>query len=613
MGNYPWTPSVEADKNIRVLQRHLFNYKREKNREEYQEKKIQENKIKRDMILRELALREAAKREEALRKESQEKESQKKESQKKESQKKVSQRESYEHDKSIEGGRKSMNNNMNSNMTPEEKAKIEKAKLEKAKIENEKKEALKKAIAREKARVKALEKEREKEREKARKLAEKKSKPLKVEWFSSECKLNIYTIGLSFYQGAFLFINRTSDPEIIQILGYADYEPDMTKFDLIRRAEMPEAQIVNFDDVLIIKPSITKPSNTYDDYDSYDDDYTDEMDFSEAKAITLNRAFRNSIKVWLGRTDFNSFSKEISQRVKGQEQLDRVLINVYSYMENMAEGRPHNNNILIAAPSGCGKTETFRALRDYFAKALPVMPIYQVDMTSITEEGFKGKDTKAVVSELQTDKGTDGIGIVFLDEFDKRLLPSHDSKGNNINKAIQSQLLTTFEGVRYPDMKIDTNNTLFIALGAFDACRENKSVEIKHIGFGAENEGGEDHYADINRKDIIDIGASYELLGRFGTIVNYHKLSDKVVDGIINGMAKEIGQSIGAYVKIHDDFRKELRENANSKFGCRLLKSMINDSAMEAYLEIQKSGKFNQMRHKRMTIELQGENKYRLG
>lgn len=425
-------------------------------------------------------------------------------------------------------------------------------------------------------------------------------KPLNVEWFRSECKLNKYTLGLSFYQGGILFIKYTSDPEIIRVMGYADYEPNMSRFDIARRAVMPESKAIEFDDIIMIKPSIEVNSDS-------------EMDYAEAKSITMNRAFRTSIRVWLETTDFNSFSKAIKQRVKGQEQLDRVLINVYSYMENMAEGRPHNNNILVAAPSGCGKTETFRAIRDYFAKALPAMPIYQVDMTSITEEGFKGKDTKAVVAELETDKGTDGIGIVFLDEFDKKLLPSHDSKGNNINKAVQSQLLTTFEGVKYPDLNVDTNNTLFIALGAFDTCRESKSVEVKHIGFGAENEGGEDHYSAITRKDIIDLGASYELLGRFGTIVNYHKLSDEVVDRIINGMAKEIGQSIGAYVKIHDDFRKELRENANSKFGCRLLKSMINDSAMEAYLEIQRTGKNHRKSQKRMTIELQGENKYRLG
>ena len=482
------------------------------------------------------------------------------------------------------------------NMTPAEKAELMR-RFHKDKMNQElnEKQAKRKREMEEKERQ---EKERlERERlEKERKIAERKAKPLNVEWFRSECKLNIYTLGLSFYQGATLFIQRTSDPEVIKVMGYADYEPDMTKFDLVRRAVMPDAKAIEFDDVLIIKPSI-------------DVDSDEEMDYAEAKSIAMNKAFRTSIKVWLASTDFNSFSKAIRQRVKGQEQLDRVLINVYSYMQNMAEGRPHNNNILIAAPSGCGKTETFRALREYFEKALPVMPVYQVDMTSITEEGFKGKDTKAVVSELETDKGTEGIGIVFLDEFDKKLIPSHDSKGNNINKAVQSQLLTTFEGVKYPDLNVDTNNTLFIALGSFDSCRESKSVEVKHIGFGAQNEGGEEHYSSITRKDIIDLGASYELLGRFGTIVNYHKLSNEVVDRIINGMAKEIGQSIGAYVKIHDDFRKELRENANSKFGCRLLKSMINDSAMEAYLEIQKSGKS----HKKMMIVLQGENKYRLG
>ena len=303
----------------------------------------------------------------------------------------------------------------------------------------------------------------------------------------------------------------------------------------------------------------------------------------------FDNVYCNIIAQWLEKTTFNEFSAEIHKRVKGQDQLDTILINIYNYLENMARGHFHSNNIIIAAPSGCGKTETYRALKAYFAKELSQLPIAQVDMTSITEEGFKGRDTKAVIEPLMVDADLGGMGIIFLDEFDKRLIPSYDSGGGNVNRAVQSQLLTTIEGTNFPDCDIDTNLTMFIGLGAFDVCREKKSKVEKHIGFGAESEGGADHYEDITRADMIELGASYELLGRFGTVVNYHKLSDTVINEIIDGMVKDIGNSISMKVNITDGFRELLHSSANGKYGCRLIKSQLNDAAMTAYLHIQKN------------------------
>lgn len=49
---------------------------------------------------------------------------------------------------------------------------------------------------------------------------------------------------------------------------------------------------------------------------------------------------------------------------------------------------PAKANTIITAPSGCGKTETFRAIRDYFRKHNINLPIYQYDMIKLgaTEE-----------------------------------------------------------------------------------------------------------------------------------------------------------------------------------------------------------------------------------
>ncbi len=314
-----------------------------------------------------------------------------------------------------------------------------------------------------------------------------------------------------------------------------------------------------------------------------------EMERSERKTD-----YRSCISKWVRETSFMEFREYMSSRVKGQEELDKVLINIYTYLEVVSRPEsisiPHNNNMLIAAPSGCGKTETYRALRDYFKEKLPHLPILQVDMTSITEEGYKGADTSAVVAGLETSYNTQGMGIIFMDEFDKKLIPSYNSKGGDVNHAVQAQLLTTIEGREFPEFDIDTTNTLFIGLGSFDDCRAKKDVEIKHIGFGQENEAPSDHYTEITREDMIELGATYELLGRFSTVINYHKLDYETVDNIINDNLFDIGRTLLVHIELSDEFRQKVHDIANSKYGCRMIKSTLNNAIMNGYLAMKLRG-----------------------
>jgi len=297
------------------------------------------------------------------------------------------------------------------------------------------------------------------------------------------------------------------------------------------------------------------------------------------------------IRKWLDVTSFNKFCDNITSRVMGQEETELVALNIYNYLECMVHRVKHNNNMLLAAPSGCGKTETYRAVRDYFAEKIPDLVIYQVDMTTLTEEGYKGMDTNGVVEPIKPADG--GVGIAFLDEFDKKLVPSYSSNGTNVNLAVQAQLLTLIEGRMVYGSRNgtpkNTQNTLFIAMGAFDSCRQKKAVVEKHMGFGRENEGGAEHYTSINREDMIDLGGSYELIGRFSTIINYHELSDESVDRIINLILNKVVYAIRCRVGLSAEMRALLHRSANSQYGCRILESIIRESAMRGYLELKKA------------------------
>ena len=385
---------------------------------------------------------------------------------------------------------------------------------------------------------------------------------IRVEWFDNPLELSIYELGIYFPKGAFLFVGKNNINDKLRILGKKDYKRDLKKKDVIKYASRPMGQ-EDFEDVLVIEPIIKS---------------TDKIE----SGIII----RKRIEMWLTTTNYKSFRDEIAKRVKGQQELDKVLINVYNYFENIYRGEKNKNNILIAAPSGCGKTETYRALRDYFKSAIPRLPIGQIDMTSITEEGFKGSDTKAVISPLLENNETGGIGIIFMDEFDKKIVPSYSGRGSNVNAAVQAQLLATIEGREYQEEGINTENTLFIGLGAFDECRKKKGIEIKHIGFGQENEKGEDHYSPITREDIINLGGSYELLGRFGTIVNYNKLPQNIIDEIIDDCTLDLMMSTNLDIVITDDFRERIREKANTEFGCRIIRGILTDAVMNAYIDI---------------------------
>lgn len=295
------------------------------------------------------------------------------------------------------------------------------------------------------------------------------------------------------------------------------------------------------------------------------------------------------ISAWCKRVVFKDFYAYMAHRVKGQPELVKVLAGVYTYLSCIAEGKTTDSNMLLAAPSGCGKTETFRALRDYFREEIPDLPVYQVDMTSITEEGYKGADVKEIVLPLVMCDEPDGIGLVFLDEFDKKLIPSYTSSGTNVNAAIQAQILTLLEGrkMRVPydgdEEEIDTTNTMFVGLGSFDVCREKRTVKTHALGFGSIEEDSIDHYDEITREEMIELGATNELLGRFSSIVNYYKLSDAVVDEIIDRNVERITHDFGYHMTITKEKRTELHNSANGKFGCRLLYNDIRDQALTTY------------------------------
>lgn len=216
------------------------------------------------------------------------------------------------------------------------------------------------------------------------------------------------------------------------------------------------------------------------------------------------------------------------------------------------------DNLLIAGPTGTGKTETIRAVINKLN--LPI-PLTIVSCTALTNTGYTGKSISDVFFDLmldadrlfkknpdlyisraevpiQPERRTIGFisevikpktrkydkditrkvlkemcrsGIIILDEFDKLRYSEQNPHEKVYSRKLQSELLKIVEGGSGfsddPDIDIDTSDILFIGMGAFSGMEAVQQGQPPTID------------------EIKDYGFMEELVGRFPLRCCYNKLS----------------------------------------------------------------------------------------
>ena len=299
----------------------------------------------------------------------------------------------------------------------------------------------------------------------------------------------------------------------------------------------------------------------------------------------------SEVRAYVKKTSYLEFERKLKDRILGQEKgIEQIAFFVYSYLKSLADltrgeypNRPH---FILAAPSGCGKTETYRVLEQVL-REIPHLSVSQVDVSSITEAGYKGPDPDVLFTDIRSKMGNDtrGIGIVFMDEFDKKLSPSLGEHGTDNNLAVQNQLLTIIEGSKYNGKRgceIDTRYTLFIGLGSFSKARQERELVKDTIGFTGKTAEKETHYSPITREDILSTGASYELLGRFLGIVNYQPLQDAAIRRILDNIARDLSNTYHIRIPFSESGYQAFIRLANGEFGCRSLKNQVWNTVFPA-------------------------------
>lgn len=310
-------------------------------------------------------------------------------------------------------------------------------------------------------------------------------------------------------------------------------------------------------------------------------------------AAMISKMAKKQIYDWIITDPYMEMLSYVQSRVMGQEDIVSVVTNIYTHLRRMIgqtlnmriQTRSGANNMLLCAPSGCGKTETYRAIKDYFADRIPLLAVHIVDVSGLTPAGFRGSEPLSVVAPL-VGYGSEPIAIVFMDEFDKICTPSYTADHSDMHLEVQHNILTMVEGSRVETARgvVDTKNILFIGAGSFDGFRKvRESNEKSEIGFQKDENKKSDHYAPVTRENIITAGGCYELIGRFSYIVNYHPLDKEIVLSIIDRNRELIANDFGCELILERKALNELCEQAGSKFGCRLLDSLMRDPVLKAY------------------------------
>ncbi len=346
-------------------------------------------------------------------------------------------------------------------------------------------------------------------------------------------------------------------------------------------------------------------------YRLFDDPYETEDPPPQCEAKELTCTVPADAESILLREIVNDdFAKEMLNyvlgRIKGQDnEIRRAVYIVYEYLKSIASGKPmHSVSWIITAPSGSGKTEFYRSIRDFFKEKKIPVPVIQYDLSRITETGFKGAESSEILKLAYKVNGTSGYAIFFLDEADKRFIPSYSSNGQDANRAVQAELLTMVEGTirsideNEPSTIFDTNKTMFVFMGAFQDLRERKAVRTAArstpIGFtgGSENASPESgqyvdyFYSDLSIEDMIEYGMLEELAGRITRVVNFHLIEESEMRKLIKLKAEEISKEAGVITEFSRNAYDELFEQAYTNLGVRRPMNIIRGCIQDALAKI---------------------------
>lgn len=299
----------------------------------------------------------------------------------------------------------------------------------------------------------------------------------------------------------------------------------------------------------------------------------------------------------------------LDEYVIGQEHAKKVMsVAVYNHYKRVASDdcdgvEIEKSNMLMAGPTGCGKTYLVKTL----ARILDV-PLAITDATLLTEAGYIGDDIESVVSKLLAAADNDveraEQGIIFIDEIDKIAKKRNASQRDVSGESVQQGMLKLLEGApvevpvgassknaMVPMVTVNTRNILFICGGAFPDLEEiikERLNKESSIGFKADLKDKYDKEENLLSQVIVEDMRKYgmipEFLGRLPILFSLEALTE---DALARVLAEPKNAIVKQYQKLFlmDEVRLEFDEDALHSIAAKALEKKAGARALRAVLE----------------------------